>query len=86
MAAPLRELSLAEAGDITRRASVTAPPESTVGGDTTCIVCFTNPKTHMAVPCGHQCACDACAAQMKQCPYCREDVLTWFDSQRHRKV
>ena len=27
-------------------------PESTVGGDTTCIVCFVGAKSHLAVPCG----------------------------------
>ena len=35
----------------------THAPESTIGGTTTCIVCFTNPKTHLAAPCGQQCAC-----------------------------
>jgi len=53
------------------------PPESTIGGQTTCIVCFTNPKTHLAAPCGHQCACGTCAAKMNQCPYCRELVAMW---------
>ena len=53
-------------------------PESTMGGETTCIVCFTNPKTHLAVPCGHQCACESCAAQMQKCPYCREPTMMWL--------
>ncbi|EOD19106.1 hypothetical protein EMIHUDRAFT_243276 [Emiliania huxleyi CCMP1516] len=33
------------------------PPESTMGGETTCIICFTDPKSHIATPCGHVCAC-----------------------------
>ena len=42
-------------------------PESTIGGDTTCIVCMVHPKSHIAVPCGHQSlyaasARSACAA------------------------
>ena len=49
--------------------------ESTVGGDTTCIVCFEHPKTHLAVPCGHQCVCDQCGAKLAKCPYCRADVV-----------
>ena len=53
-------------------------PESTVGGETTCIICFTNPKTHAAVPCGHQCACESCSAQMEACPYCREPAKMWM--------
>ena len=28
-------------------------PESTIGGETTCIVCMARPKSHIAVPCGH---------------------------------
>jgi hypothetical protein len=53
-------------------------PESTIGGQTTCIICFVNPKSHAAVPCGHQCACGECAAQMNECPVCRNPVREWF--------
>ena len=68
-------VSLADADFDTGRAVV---PESTLGGETTCIVCFTRPKTHIAVPCGHQCACGACADRMRDCPYCREPVMMWM--------
>ena len=67
--------TLDDIGDITGRD--VEPPESTIGGQATCIVCFTKPKTHLAAPCGHQCACGTCAAQMNQCPYCREPVAMW---------
>ena len=67
-------LTLADVGDITGRNNV---PESTLGGETTCIVCFVRPKTHLAVPCCHLCACGACAAQMQLCPYCRVPVQMW---------
>ena len=53
-------------------------PESTIGGQTTCIVCFVNPKSHLAAPCGHQCACGDCSAQMKECPVCRGPVQMWM--------
>ena len=53
-------------------------PESTIGGQSTCIVCFTNPKSHVAVPCGHQCSCGDCSAQMKECPVCRGHVQMWM--------
>ena len=57
-------------------------PESTIGGQTTCVVCFTNPKTHIAVPCGHQCACGPCSVKIQGdnglCPYCREPVQMWM--------
>ena len=38
------------------------------------IVCFANPKSHLAVPCGHQCACGDCSAQMRECTVCRSLV------------
>ena len=70
-------MTLADVGDITGRNDV---PESTIGGETTCIVCMALPKTHLAdaVPCGHQCACGTCAEQMQLCPYCRVPVREWL--------
>jgi len=68
-------VSLADVIFDTGRAAV---PESTLGGETTCIVCFTRPKTHIAVPCGHQCACGPCSDRMRECPYCREPVMMWM--------
>ena len=68
-------MSLAAAQFDTGRQAV---PESTIGGQTTCIICFVNPKSHAAVPCGHQCACGECAAQMRECPVCRNPALQWM--------
>jgi len=67
-------LPLSDVGDITRRNDA---PESTIGGQTTCVVCMDGPKSHLAVPCGHQSVCGHCAAQISACPYCREHVVTW---------
>ena len=53
-------------------------PESTIGGQTTCIICFVNPKSHAAVPCGHQSACGDCSAKMTECPICRKTALMWM--------
>ena len=40
-----------------------------------CIVCMDAPRTHSFTPCGHHCACKACAENVmrrdKKCPYCR---------------
>ena len=77
---PSIAVPLAAAEFETGRAAVA---ESTIGGETTCIVCFTNPKTHLAVPCGHQCACEQCSARMANCPYCRAPASMWI---RHRLV
>lgn len=62
------------------------PPESTIGGQTTCIVCFEQPKTHAAMPCGHQCVCEQCAAVLAECPYCRRSVVHWFNTAQLRIV
>ena len=71
---PATVMSLADAQFSTGRPEA---PESTIGGQSTCIVCFTNPKSHVAVPCGHQCACGNCSALMQECPVCRTPVQTW---------
>ena len=41
------------------------------------------PKLHLAVPCGHQSVCGACAERMLLCPYCRAPVQVWV---QHRMV
>jgi len=54
--------------------------ESTIGGQTSCIICMSNEKTHLAVPCGHQCVCEACSQKaqvQRKCPYCCQDVMMW---------
>ena len=68
---PAAVMSLADTQFSTGRPEA---PESTIGGQSTCI---TNSKSHVAVPCGHQCACDHCSAQMQECPVCRRLVQTW---------
>ena len=70
---PTTVTSLADAQFDTGRPEV---PE-TIGGQTTCIICFVSPKSHAAVPCGHRSACGDCSAQMQECPVCRGPVQTW---------
>ncbi|EOD09473.1 hypothetical protein EMIHUDRAFT_197921 [Emiliania huxleyi CCMP1516] len=74
-APPPEVLSLADASFDTGRRDA---PESTIGGQTTCIVCFTRPKSHVAVPCGHQCVCGPCSARLRACPYCRTPAERWW--------
>jgi len=71
---PAQVLTLANVGDITGRNDA---PGSSVGGESTCIVCMALPKTHLAMPCAHQCACGPCAARMQLRPYCRAPVQVW---------
>lgn len=48
---------------------------STLGGGTTCSICFMGTKSHLALPCGHLFACGDCAAALAEkgqpCPMCR---------------
>ncbi|EOD05594.1 hypothetical protein EMIHUDRAFT_242814 [Emiliania huxleyi CCMP1516] len=74
-APPPEVLSLADASFDTGRRDA---PESTIGGQTTCIVCFTRPKSHVALPCGHQCVCGPCSARLRACPYCRTPAERWW--------
>ncbi|EOD12287.1 hypothetical protein EMIHUDRAFT_247499, partial [Emiliania huxleyi CCMP1516] len=52
--------------------------EREAAGETTCIICFSNAKSHVAGPCGHLCACGPCSAKMESCPICRAPVLMWM--------
>ena len=54
-------LALTDAGDIDGRNYF---PDSTIGGETTCIVCMAHPKSQIAVPCDHQSVCGICAERM----------------------
>ena len=56
---------------------------STLGGGTTCTICFTGSKSHAAVPCGHRFACGDCSnaimAKSQTCPMCRGDIMMFVD-------
>jgi len=44
-----------------------------------CVVCMESEKSHILVPCGHQCVCEVCAVNLvstkQACPVCRAPVL-----------
>lgn len=49
----------------------------TISDDQRCVVCVTNPKEVIVLPCGHVCLCEDCAVQIKSaCPVCRCDIKT----------
>mmetsp|Transcript_77330 Transcript_77330/g.125477 ORF Transcript_77330/g.125477 Transcript_77330/m.125477 type:complete len:112 (-) Transcript_77330:481-816(-) len=43
-----------------------------------CVVCMESEKSHILVPCGHQCVCKVCAVNLvstkQACPVCRAPV------------
>jgi hypothetical protein len=54
-------------------------PEEQDESASECVVCLDNTKTHAFVPCGHRCACNACAeaifvleSENRNCPVCRQ--------------
>jgi hypothetical protein len=43
--------------------------------ETLCVVCLDAPKDHIVLPCGHMCACGACAQLLRdRCPVCRGPI------------
>ena len=44
-----------------------------------CVICMDELKTHILIPCGHQCVCAACSDRLaesssRNCPVCRREV------------
>lgn len=40
-----------------------------------CVICFSNERTHLIIPCFHLCCCSTCIIQIeKQCPICRRQI------------
>ena len=55
---------------------------SEAGGDKLCIICFSEMKDTMFIPCRHLCVCVECAKTLSKqptsrrlCPICREGEL-----------
>ena len=45
-----------------------------------CVVCMAEERTHLLVPCGHKCLCEACATMREwtECPICRAAALAYL--------
>lgn len=47
-------------------------------GQTDCVICLSEPKTTLVLPCRHMCLCESCAESLKlqsvKCPICRGPV------------
>jgi len=50
-----------------------AAPEANAGGGE-CVVCLNAGQTHILIPCGHICVCDACIGVGDSCPMCSRQV------------
>jgi hypothetical protein len=75
------QLDLSEAGTVAPEEPAAAQNQgataaSSESNDETmlCVVCWNEPKTHVLVPCGHQCVCERCSTITGVCPICRGRV------------
>ena len=41
---------------------------------TECVICMDSAPDVIFLPCGHVCACRACAEPLAECPLCRQDI------------
>jgi len=39
-----------------------------------CVICFSNEKNMLFIPCGHLSSCDECSVSLKNCPICRVEI------------
>jgi hypothetical protein len=51
--------------------------EEHVGNAHECVVCLSNAPTHVALSCGHLCACADCSTTLAACPVCRAPTERW---------
>lgn len=42
--------------------------------DMTCVICFSNTRNTVFIPCRHFCACYQCSLRCNKCPICRENI------------
>lgn len=56
-----------------RRAQMRSPGDP--NADHKCVVCLSNPKEIIVIPCGHVCLCEDCATKINDlCPVCRQSI------------
>lgn len=51
--------------------SQSLPASSPTPEDSICVVCMTNSRSVVLIPCGHLAVCQSCYGRLQQCPICR---------------
>lgn len=75
--AAIEEQNFRDAMDQSRKERRSKQRIETLTDDQRCVVCVTNPKEVIVLPCGHVCLCEDCAVQINSvCPVCRTDIRT----------
>ncbi len=79
-------MSAAETAELRAKAAKAAQLEAALkqqqqqqqrdGDEAACVVCMSNVKDHVAVPCGHMAMCGECCERLgtNKCPICRVEV------------
>ncbi|EDW79412.1 uncharacterized protein Dwil_GK20428 [Drosophila willistoni] len=63
--------------DLERRERRARSRPHTLSQDQLCVVCSTNPKEIILLPCGHVCMCEDCSQKISiSCPVCRGNIDT----------
>jgi len=61
---------------------IVTPDDLKTAKETECIICYTNVKNTILLPCRHFCVCNVCSESIKwhtnQCPICREQVTRYI--------
>jgi len=71
------ERELKESLERSRRTRRTRVRSTDISDRDSCVVCVSNPKEVICLPCGHVCLCEDCALKIKQsCPVCRAKIET----------
>lgn len=59
---------------LVEQAGSTAVDNNASDASRSCVVCLDSDITSVLQPCGHACACEACARLLEKCPMCRGSV------------
>lgn len=71
------EAKIRERLDTERRERRARSRPHTLSQDQLCVVCSTNPKEIILLPCGHVCLCEDCAQKISvTCPVCRGSIVS----------
>ena len=58
--------------------------------DDNCVICLTEPKLAVCLPCRHMCLCEECAASLMtgtaKCPICRQECKSMYHVKIQRET
>lgn len=72
---PENDTQLKDAEDLEHHRSRLTEENETLRQTTTCKICLDKPVDTVFLPCRHLICCEECADRVKQCPFCRTQIL-----------